>query len=559
MAGSSRALSVASHTRLPVSSTNPARLATRTELLASGAPNPTTRSAIKAHQRKMIVEALRIIAAPGVSLDMAITTLEIRFRNSALHPALQDAIALSIKGAQAFISRSTLYRWIELDRAGGKAALAPRHRGRVRAEGGWEAKAVELYSLPSKPSIAAVHRELCRVWAFDCSYEQVYGYLDALPSQAGKNSAARLGHNLYKQQQTAFTKRHTRNLKAGSIYMADGYRADVYLAHPMTGELWRPEIMHVIDLKSGYLVGYRIMAHEGGYDVMMGWAGIFERWNHVPPLLYIDNGSGYKNRLTELEGTSYYERAGVQAVVHSLPYNPRGKGHVERYHRIVRDDFLKLWQPQFYCGPDMAGDALNQTVRDVKAGRLTLPSLAQFIDAYEHWLATDYHQRLHPENKYATRAQEWAELDPIPPHATAMEMARPSERRKVQRASIQLMNRRYVHPDLHAWNGKSVLVEYDILDHRTIAVRTEDGRLICDAPLVEAIGVIGDSFLADKTQKALESAAGRLEKKLLEQKARAGMLIDVDAAVSGLVVEMEPPRQIGTTASDDDEIELFDL
>lgn len=558
MAGSSRTLAVASHTRLPVSTLNPARLATRTELLlASGAPNPTTRSAIKAQQRKLIVEALRVIAVPGVSLDVAIATLELRYRSASLHPGLQDAIRSSIKGGQSFISRSTLYRWIDLDRAGGRAALAPKHRGRVRAEGGWEAKAIELYSLPSKPSIAAVHRELCRVWAFECTYEQVYGYLESLPSQAGKNSAARIGHNLYKQQQTAFTKRHTRNLQAGSIYMADGYRADVYLAHPMTGELWRPEIMHVIDLKSGYLVGFRIMAHEGSYDVMMGWAKIFERWNHVPPLLYVDNGTGYKNRLTELEDTSYYQRAGVQAVIHSLPYNPRGKGQVERYHRIVRDDFLKLWQPQFYCGPDMAHDALNQTVRDVKSGKLALPSLAQFVDAYEHWLATDYHQRLHPENKYATRGQEWAELDPIPPHATAREMARPSEKRKVQRASVQLMNRRYVHPDLHAWNGKVVLVEYDILNHHSVSIRTADGRLICDAPLVEAIGIVGESFLADKTQKALESAASRLEKKLLEHKARAGMLIDVDATVSGLTLEMQTPKQLDTP--DDDEIELFDL
>ena len=248
--------------------------ATRAQLLSQGGFNPTTRAAVVAQRRKVIVDAIRAIALPGVSIDLAIDALELRYCKGLLHPAIMAALQHTIKPNRPFVSRSALYAWVAADKSGGKVALAPKHKGRVRVEGGWEAKAAELYNLPSKPSMAAVHRELRLVWAFDCTCDQVKAYLNALPAQLGANSAARLGKDLYKQQQRSFVQRHTRNLKAGSIYMADGYRADVYLAHPVTGKTWRPEIMHVIDLRSRYLVGYRIMAHEGSYDVMVGWAEI---------------------------------------------------------------------------------------------------------------------------------------------------------------------------------------------------------------------------------------------------------------------------------------------
>jgi len=519
--------------------------ATRAQLISrSDVFNPTARAASVAQRRKVIVEEIRAIAIPGVSIDMAIKALELRYKTRRLHPAVMDALAQSIKGGRDFISRSVLQSWVLMDKDGGKVALAPKHKGRVRVEGGWEVMAVEIYNAPSKPSMAAVHRDLRRKWAFDCTYEQVKNYLDALPAQLGANSAARLGKDLHKQQQRSFVQRHTRNLNAGSIYMADGYRADVYLAHPVTGKTWRAEIMHVIDLRSRYLVGYRIMAHEGGYDIMMGWAEIFERWGHVPPIIYIDNGSGYKNRLTELEDTSYYRRAGVQAVIHSIPRNPKGKGHIERYHRIVRDDFLKTWKPAFYCGPDMSQEVLGKTARDIDSCKVIPPSLAQFVDAYNDWLAHDYHQRAHPEDKRVTRAQEWTALDPIAPHASAAEMARPCERRKVQRAAVLLHNRRYLHADLHAWNGMEVLVEYDILNHHSVTIRNDKGQLICDAPLVQTMGVVSDSFLADKEQKALKDKLGRLEKKTLEAKARTQPVIDMDAVADGAMRALEGDWQL---------------
>ena len=543
---------------------NALRLPTRHELVVQASAGDVER--LPAERKAAVLAKARICLyligkeERGVSLNNAVKNLllsaELAEGEDAAEVLLREALMQAACGNKTLPSRSAILKWVEVFKRGGQAALASGHWSRKRKTQGWEAKAVEIYSAPGKPSMAAVARDLVRKHGFDCTVDQVRAYLKALPVHLGERSAGRIGKHLFRQTETPYVRRDTQDLLPGDIYMADGYRADVYLAHPMTGDIWRPEIMHVIDVKTGFLVGYRIMANEGTYDVMLGWAEIFARWGHVAPMVYVDNGSGYANLLAADEAIGYYKRAGVQRLVRSIPKNAKGKGNIERYHRVVRDDFLKTWMPPLYCGPDMAKDALDATVRQVKAGRCPLPSLAQFIEAYDAWLAGDYHLRPSRDDKKMTRAQAFGQLVPIPPHATAEEIARPCMERTVQRASVRLHNREYGHPDLIGWNRRKVLVEFDVLAHGRVTVRELDGHLICDAPLVKTIGIVSDSLMQDARQKALTDATARLEKKLLEQKARAGRLIDADAVADGALLEGTAARLLG---NDEDEIKLFDF
>jgi putative transposase len=493
----------------------------------------------------------------GCSQNLAVDLLLARIADGRLPVRILDAARDSAKAGRTSPSRSQLCEWVKSYREEGVSGLLPQHKGRVRMEGGWEGMALELYSQPSKPDMSSVHRQITEVHGIRCSYEQVKGYLNALPSNLGKMSPARIGKKLYKLTEKAWVERCTTNLLPGDVYMADGYRADVYLSHPSTGDIWRPEIMHIIDLRSRVMVGYRIMAHEGGYDVMIGWAETFERWGHVPPILYVDNGSGFKNKLTEDASASYYSRAGVQYVIYSIPHNPHGKGHIERYNRIVKDDFLKMWMPDFYCGDDAAPDNLIKVVNECKAGRMIPPTVQEFIAAYNDWIVR-YNNRPHPEEKHRTRLEIWRELSPIAPHASAREIARPSVHVKVLRAKVRFKNRHYSHPDLHAWNDQEVLLEYDLLNDALVMIRTLKGELICDALLVAKIDTVPVSFLEETRQKALVNATKRLEKKIDEQKARAGLLIDADAVADGaqalegeaLLIEVEDEVLLDLTLDD---------
>lgn len=529
---------------------NPERTPTRHELVAHAAGLdvqrlPPERMALLRAKERICVWLLARNES-GVSLNHAYELLRVRTevgspdeRAGSMGNMLIADMRTVACGNKEMPSRSVVLGWVKRFAAEGLQGLASGHWFRERKTKGWEAVALQIYSAPGGPSMAAVARDLKRKHGFDVTAEQVRGYLKALPVHLGERNSLRLGRHLFKQTETPYVRRNTLALNPGDIYMADGYRADCYIAHPMTGDIWRMELMHVIDVKTGVLAGYRVMAHEGSFDVMQGWANIFAAWGHVPLMIYVDNGAGYKNRIASDETLGYYQRAGVQRVIYSRPKNARGKGNIERYHRVARDDFFKTWKPDLYCGPDMAKDALDDTVRAIKAGRLQLPSLQEFIDAYDAWLRDDYHQRPARDNKAITRMQAWQQLQAIAPHATAQEIARPCVERTVNRAAVRLNNREYMHPDLMGWNLRTVRVEFDILNHGKVAVRDQDGHLICDAPLVKTIGIVGDSILADTRQAALEAAVKRQTRKLREIEARAGLVIDVDATAQ-VVLEHDP-------------------
>lgn len=498
----------------------------------------TERARQVATHRETVVAYVRAMTDSGVSQNNAVSLLLERGEAGQLTAHFASALAGSAKAGRAAPSRSAICEWCAQHREGGIAALLPDHKGRVVEAAGWWGPALEYFNQPGKPDMSAVHRKLTEVDGFAVTYDQVRGYLTGVPAMLGRNSPARIGKNLYRLTEKAYIKRSTENALPGDVYVADGYRADVYLAHPLTGDIWRPELTVAIDMRSRYCVHWRADEHEGTYAVQNMWAECFARHNHVPPFLYVDNGSGHKNKLMSDDLTGFYARAGIQQIIHAIPGNPHGKGWVERFFRIVKDDFLKLWMPQFYCGTDMAPEALNHTVREVKAGRLMLPTLAQFAEAFNAWLER-YHQRPHPEDKNVTRAQVWGGLAPIPPHASVLELKRQAVTLTVRRARIVHQKRIYTHPDLHAFNDKQAVLEYDLMDDRVGVVRTPEGRWICDAHLVSAIDAIAPNRMEEKRIARVDDAMKRLGKKMDEQRARAGRVIDAEAVAVGALPALE--------------------
>jgi len=528
------------------------------QVLALRSRDPWKESTDRARQvamfRETVVGYVRALTDQGVTQNNAIALMLERGEADRLPKHFAVALQESAKSGRKTPSRSAICDWCAKYREGGVTALLPEHKGRVVEAAGWWGPALEYFNSPSKPDMSAVHRRLVEVDHFPVSYDQVRNYLAGVPAMLGRNSPARIGKNLYRLTEKAYVRRSTENALAGDVYVADGYRADIYLAHPVTGDIWRPELTVAIDMRSRYPVGWRADEHEGTVAVQNMWAETFARWNHVPPFLYVDNGSGHKNKLMSDELTGFYARAGVQQIIHAIPGNPHGKGWVERFFRIVKDDFLKLWRPQFYCGTDMAPEALNATVREIKAGRLTLPSLAEFRDAFDDWMER-FVDRPHPEDKNVTRRSLWEALVPIPPHQSALELKRQAVALTVARASLRHGKRGYKHPDLHCFNGQKVVLEYDLMDDRVAVIRTVEGRWICDAHLITAIDAIAPNRLEEKRQNRAADAIKRLDKKMAEQKARAGQVIDVEAVAEGAMPAIEAHVRV----IEDDEPLLLDL
>lgn len=508
----------------------------KAQVLALRARDPWREATERARQiavaREDVVLSLKSRIRPGVSVDRAIKSFQAAAEAGELPTFVAKQLSLVTRKGRPAPGRNTFYEWLGAYEEEGRVGLLPEHQGNRRkaSDASWWGPALEHFNQPSKPDIAAVHRRLVEVEGFACTYEQVRAYLNSVPAMVGRHSPARLGKNLYRLTEKAFVRRSTENALPGDVYVADGYRADVYIAHPVTGDLFRPELTVSMDMRSRFIPAWRADEHEGTVAVQNMWAEAFARWNHVPPFLYVDNGSGYKNFLMDDEVCGFYQRAGVQQIIHAIPGNPHGKGWIERFFRTMKDDFLRLWQPAFYCGHEMADEVRQHIVGEVKAGRLSPPSLAQFTEAFNAWLDR-YHARPHPEDASVTRAQVWAGLVPIPPHATERELKRQAVVLTVRKASVKHGKREYGHPDLHSWNHQKVVLEYDLMDCAIGVIRSMDGRWICDARLIQTIDSVPVSRLEEKRQLRAADAIKRLEKKMDEQKARAGLIVDADASV----------------------------
>lgn len=527
------AIAMAKPTRPATLARTKAPVLPRANVLALRARDPWREATDKARgvalQREVVVLYVQALVESGVTQNNAIGLMLDRADDGRLPAAVGNALKASAKGGKNAPSRSALCDWCAAYRQErGPAGLLPSHKGRVVEASSWWGPALEYFNNPSKPDMSAVYRKLSEVDGFAVTYEQVRGYLNGVPTMFGRHSPARLGRNLYKLTEKAYVRRSTQNALPGDVYVADGYRADVYLAHPVTGDLFRPELTVSMDMRSRFIVGWRMDEHEGTVAVQNMWAETFTRWGHCPPFLYVDNGSGYKNWFMDDLVCGFYQRAGVQQIIHAIPGNPHGKGWIERFFRTAKEDFLKLWMPEFYCGHEMADEVRQAIVREVKAGRLAPPSVHAFADAFNAWLDR-YHARPHPEDASVTRAEVWGRLVPIPPNATERELKRQAVQLTVRRASITHGKRVYKHPELHAWNHQQVVLEFDLMDNAVAVVRTLAGQWICDADLVSTMPAFADNRLDEKRQLRVKDAVKRLEKKMEEQKARAGMVIDSDA------------------------------
>ncbi|MGI1671977.1 MAG: Mu transposase C-terminal domain-containing protein [Neptuniibacter sp.] len=420
--------------------------------------------------------------------------------------------------------RSTIAGWIKAYRNQGKAGLLDQYTGRVRQAKGWEAIACRLYNIPSKPSYAAVARKLKEDHGFeDASEAAVRRYLKSLPADMGENSPQRMGRKLYNNSQRHFIARTTENIPVGALYQGDGHTLDVYLAHPVTGDIWRAELTVWMDIRSRYIAAWYISNAESSIDTIRCIAQALMKHNHVPPLLYVDNGCGYASRMMADEVTGFYQRLDIECIF-ALPGNAKAKGQVERWFRTMERD-LNVWFGDAFCGEGMADEISTKFVNDCKRGKKQPPSLEEWCSKFEDWL-DKYHNRAHPEFKTTTPAELWQQLEPNPVNMDVLELLRPHKECKVQRGSVRLDNRWYRHEVLTQFNKQTVIVEYDLQSDERVTVRSKKGELICDATLVKKKDYLPSSRIEEAKQKATKAAVARLEKKVEEKKARAGLLLD---------------------------------
>jgi transposase InsO family protein len=177
----------------------------------------------------------------------------------------------------------------------------------------------------------------------------------------------------------------------------------------------------------------------------------------VPQAVYVDNGSAYVD--------SWLLRAcgklGIR-LIHSTPHRPQGRGKIERFFRVVREQFLV--EVVDTTADDLAGQGLSHAA-----------ALLELNGLFTAWVESVYHHRVHSETGQRP-LQRWDDGWQTAGHRPAMASADAltqaflwSEWRTVTKTATVMMhgNRYEVEPVLV---GRKVELVFSPFDLQTIEV-----------------------------------------------------------------------------------------
>jgi len=178
----------------------------------------------------------------------------------------------------------------------------------------------------------------------------------------------------------------------------------------------------------------------------------------VPIRLYVDNGKIYRSRQLERIGAS----VGI-LIVHTPPYQPEGRGKIERFFRTVREQFL------------------------ASIDRQVVRTLADLNARFHVWLDS-YHREKHSALE-TTPLQRWQRdiehVRQLPPATDLRRLFFYRVDRLVRRDSTFLIHRRFYEAPPHL-AGRRVEVRFDPLDPIEMGIYFE-GQLVSTARPVDAV------------------------------------------------------------------------
>jgi transposase InsO family protein len=179
----------------------------------------------------------------------------------------------------------------------------------------------------------------------------------------------------------------------------------------------------------------------------------------IPIRLYVDNGKIYRSRQLERIGAS----VGI-LIVHTPPYQPEGRGKIERFFRHVREGFLASIDPRQV-----------RTLDDLNA-------------RFQTWLESAYHREKHGALE-TTPLQRWQrdieQIRQLPPSTDLRRLFFYRVDRLVRRDSTFLIFRRFYEAPSHL-AGRRIEVRFDPLDPIEMEIHFE-GQLQATARPVDAV------------------------------------------------------------------------
>jgi len=354
-------------------------------------------------------------------------------QRGALVRALAERDHLGPDGQRVRVSRNTVDRWIRYWRDGGFAALVPDPRRGVPLT---PAEVLELAATLKREAPGRTAAQIAKILV------ETNG---SSPNQRTlQRHFARLGLG-----RAGGPARALGRFEAGRPN--DLWTADA-LHGPVVGGR-KTYLFGVIDDHSRVLVGYRWGVSEDTLRLEAALRAALAA-RGVPKMLYVDNGSAFSSRQLERACAIL----GIR-LVHSRPYQPEGRGKIERVFRTIREQFL--------------------VELEARGGASDLGELNQL---FQSWVEGVYHARVHSETGCPPLERFLLTgPPPLPSPAELREAFLWAETRQVSKtAQVGLAANRYqVDPALA---GHKVELVFDPFDLARIEVRYRGRAMGLAAP-----------------------------------------------------------------------------
>lgn len=409
-------------------------------------------------------------------------------------------------------------------------------------------------------------------WGRIPSYQSVCRYVTWLMEDERMKNAHALatdGLKEYRNKVMVKGRRDTKSLKVMEVVMGDEHTFDCWVSYTnengKTAPI-RPKLVAWIDVRSRSIMG-DVLCKDANSQILKEslLRMLYQEHGGVPEQLYIDNGKDYTSRAmtgrprnvrsgepeqweefhgNELafddEAIGFYRAIGIKDDHRALPYQPWGKGQVERFFKTVCSQFTK-WMTS-YTGTLTGSSTSDKVDKDIKQmfEKGQLLTMDEFCEAWRNWLEK-YHHKMHRELKKA--GEEWVtpwELfengeryeKALPPKSRATMLMLKSDNVLVRNTGISRWGHDYRAQELCDYINEKVLIKYDPNDVSVLYVfdrRTK--KRICEAISQELL-----AFAPGIGQKVLEEhmrMQKTQEKRDRERIARTQDLGDLAEKVKG--------------------------
>lgn len=475
-------------------------------------------------------------------------------------------------GADALPQVRTMERWMSRARQG--ASLLPVPSADVRLQvRPWYAPLFALMDRPQKPTLRWAHEQLLRHWqpawadapdAAPPSYDQArraYEKRSGLDKLKGRHTGSAL------RSRTMYQHRTYAGLKPFDEVHADGWTTHFTAPHPVTGEFVTREVWHFHDVATRYVTPLAVGMSEST-DVILAGLRACIAVGGVMAVWQTDHTSSVKNARVRDEISGIAERLGVSVVHPAEVGNSQANGIAENFNTWLDREAREL---ATYQAPERMDSGAFTRIRRitnamVRAGAQGQPAerarlraeamrlgkgLVFDTDAQAlAWIeerAVRWNSRPHrslpklrcpqtgrmrhmtpQESLDAAVAAGWAPVALTAEQLT--DVFRPHLRKHVRRGTVTPYGgQRYHHPDLAHHEGDEVLVAVDPDRPEDVWVKTLDGRLLCVARLVEAVGPRTQSMHEHSQRKRAAAQIRRRELQIEQiERAHAGVPLQLE-------------------------------